>query len=231
MNDSHKIKVIAVLGPTASGKSSLAIDMATHFGGAILNCDSRQVYRGMDIGTAKPGAREKALVEHHLFDLIDPDTTFSAGDYKTAAAQAITGLKSRKIVPVLVGGTGFYYSAIAEGLPPASSDPQTVQLLQQICENEGIEALQKMLKEKDPQAFSAIDLNNSRRVMRALEIVMVTGRPFAQNQPIKALPEADFLPIVVTRPRDILHSRIEIRVKEMFDLGLKTEAQELFAKF
>ena len=231
MKESQNIKVIAVLGPTASGKSTLAMNIARKFGGVILNCDSRQIYREMDIGTAKPTENERKQVEHHLFDLINPDETFSAGDYQALAARSIRNLSEQKKLCVLTGGTGFYYNAIADGLPATSSDPETVKQLQQQLQEKGLEFLRQRLLEIDPQAYNNIDLNNSRRVMRAIEVVLITGRPFSENLPQKPLPEADFLPIVVTRPRNILHSRIEIRIKEMFDLGLENEVRLLIEKF
>lgn len=223
--------VVAVLGPTASGKSGLAMRLAREFNGVILNCDSRQIYCGMNIGTAKPAAAEMSLIEHRLYDLVDPDQSFSAGDYKDLAAAAIKEVWQQHKTAILTGGTGFYYAAIAEGLPPAGSDADIAAALQRELANEGLAALQSRLERLDPEAFSSIDINNPRRVMRALEIIMITGRPFSLNCPVPALPEAVFLPLVVTRPREHLHSRIEIRVKEMFDLGLKNEVESLFTRF
>lgn len=125
MAAAHKtLPIIAVLGPTASGKSSLALELAREFSGAIVNCDSRQIYRGMDIGTAKPSAQEQSQVDHHLFDLVNPDASFSAGDYKDLAAPTIIRLAQKGKLAILAGGTGFYYSAIAEGLPPTAGDPK-----------------------------------------------------------------------------------------------------------
>lgn len=231
MPAAQKFPVIAILGPTASGKSGLALALAREFNGAIVNCDSRQIYCGMNIGTAKPTASEKQQIEHYLFDLTTPDRAFSAGDYKLAAESTLRSLASQKKLAILTGGTGFYYSAIAEGLPPGASDPEIAAELQNLLAEQGLEALQKLLLELDPEAFASIDRQNSRRVLRALEIIKVTGKPFAQNVPHRSLPEAEFLPIVVTRPRAVLHSRIEIRVKEMFDLGLETEVKNLLETY
>ncbi len=232
MAAAHKtLPIIAVLGPTASGKSSLALELAREFSGAIVNCDSRQIYRGMDIGTAKPSAQEQSQVDHHLFDLVNPDASFSAGDYKDLAAPTIIRLAQKGKLAILAGGTGFYYSAIAEGLPPTAGDPKVAAELNELLQQKGLEYLQQELLRLDPQAYSRIDLQNSRRVLRAIEIVKITDRPFAENIAQAPLPQGAFFPIVVTRPRDVLHSRIEIRVKEMFDQGLEHEVNKLAQRF
>lgn len=227
----EKLPVIAVLGPTASGKSSLAINIALKFDGEIVNCDSRQIYQEMNIGTAKPTYEEQKLVKHHLFDLIKPSEKFSAGDYLNAARKVIREINQRGKTPVLAGGTGFYYSAISEGLPPTDSDPEISARLHEILETQGLEALKSMLEELDSEALDLIDVNNSRRVLRALEVVMITQKPFSQNKPVSPLPEAEFFPIVVSRPRKVLHQRIEERVRQMIEQGLERETKALLQKY
>ncbi len=227
----QKIPIIAVLGPTASGKSSLALELAREFSGVIVNCDSRQIYRGMDIGTAKPSAADQQEIAHHLFDLVDPDQNFSAGEYKDLAVETIIEVAKSGKLAVLTGGTGFYYSAIAEGLPPTAGDPAVATELNELLQQKGLEYLQQELLRLDPQAYSRIDLKNSRRVLRAIEVVKITGRPFAENVAHAPLPQGVFFPVVVTRPREVLHSRIEIRVKEMFDQGLEHEVSKLSQRY
>lgn len=231
MNQDKSIPVLAIIGPTASGKSSLALKVAQQFDCEIVNCDSRQIYQGMNIGTAKPTQEEQQTVPHHLYDLILPSMDFSAGDYKLKAAETIRQIHSSSKIPLLTGGTGFYYSAISEGLPPTSGNEKIANGLQKKFKEFGIEGLQKALAEIDPEAYASIDLNNPRRLLRALEIVLTTGKPFSQNKPVSSLPEAEFFPIVVTRPRESLHERIEARVLKMLKDGLEKEVTDLFEKF
>jgi tRNA dimethylallyltransferase len=231
MSNSKLFPVIAILGPTASGKSSLALNIAKKFGCEIVNCDSRQIYKEMNIGTAKPGLNERQSVKHHLFDLITPDQKFSAGDYVSAAAKTIKEIDNSGNLPLLTGGTGFYYNAIAQGLPKADKDPKIARDLQAQLEAKGLNFLRHKLEKLDPQAYATIDLNNPRRVLRALEIILMTNRPFAENLPVKPLANAVFFPIIVTRPRPVLHHRIEKRVEQMFQAGLENEVANLFAKY
>ena len=215
--------VLAVLGPTASGKTSVAIKIAKEFNGVIINCDSRQIYEEMIIGTASPTAEEKKLVEHKLFNFVSPKLQFNASDYASLASKAIEEVWQNKQIPILVGGTGFYYSAISEGLGEAGSDTALSNQLQKELEENGLPFMVSKLREIDPEAAETIDINNSRRVLRAIEVVTTTGRPFSQNKPKKLLPNAEFCPIVVTQPREELHRRIELRIKQMFDEGLENE--------
>ncbi|MGM0600375.1 MAG: tRNA (adenosine(37)-N6)-dimethylallyltransferase MiaA [Candidatus Rifleibacteriota bacterium] len=231
MDKRESFPVLAILGPTASGKSKLALKIAQKFGCEIINCDSRQIYKEMNIGTAKPGLEEQQLIKHHLFDLITPDRNFSAGDYVNVAVKAIKTIRESGNLPLLTGGTGFYYNAIANGLPKADKDPEIAKDLQSQLESEGFEFLQNRLKQLDPQAYSTIDLNNPRRVLRALEVILMTNRPFAENLPVKPLANAAFLPVIVTRPRSVLHYRIEKRVEQMFKAGLENEVSNLFDKY
>ena len=223
--------VLAVLGPTASGKTSAALKIAKEFNGVIINCDSRQIYEGMIIGTASPSDEEKQQVEHKLFNFVSPNIQFNASDYATLSAQAIKEVWQKKQIPILVGGTGFYYSAISEGLGEAGSDPALSEKLQKELEENGLSYMVSKLQKIDPEAAETIDINNSRRVLRAIEVVTSTGRPFSQNKPKQLLPEAEFCPIVVTQPRQELHKRIELRINQMFKEGLEREVKHIIDNY
>lgn len=223
--------VIAVLGPTASGKTSIALKIAQKFNGIIINCDSRQIYEEMLIGTASPTEEEKKQVEHRLFNFVSPKLQFNASDYANLASQAIKEAWQKNKLPILVGGTGFYYSAVSEGLGEAGSDSALSKQLQKELEGNGLPYMVSKLQELDPEAAKTVDLNNSRRVLRAIEVVTSTGRPFSQNKPKQILPEAEFYPIVVTQPREELHRRIELRIEQMFEEGLEKEVRHIIEKY
>lgn len=227
----NKKPVLAVLGATASGKSALAMEIAHHFDCEIVNCDSRQIYREMHIGTACPTEIEMRGIKHHLFDLVSPAQSFSAADYAVAAANCIQTIWKKGKVPLLTGGTGFYYSAIAEGLGEAGHDPQKAEQLRETLEKHGLEYMVDLLKKLDPESPASIDTNNARRVLRAIEIVELTGRPYSENQPVPPLPAAEFCPIVVTRPRPVLHKAIARRLDIMINTGLEKEVRNLVEKF
>ncbi|GAB4274693.1 MAG: tRNA (adenosine(37)-N6)-dimethylallyltransferase MiaA [Candidatus Rifleibacteriota bacterium] len=205
--------------------------VAQRFDCEIINCDSRQIYQEMNIGTAKPDHEDFKQIRHHLFDIVKPDTRFNAGEYMLKATETIRQIIGRKKIPLLTGGTGFYYSAVSEGLPAFEGNPETAQMLQKIFEEKGLEELQNLLFLKDPEAYGNIDLMNPRRVIRALEIVIHTGRPFSMNRPEPPLKEAAFFPVVVSRPREILHARIESRVDQMLKNGLEKEVKSLIKKY
>jgi tRNA dimethylallyltransferase len=231
MQTAQKKPVLAVLGPTASGKTGLALEIADRHGCEIVNCDSRQIYSEMLIGTAHPTQAEMAQSPHHLFSIITPDRSFSAAEYAEAAAAAIRQIWHRSRIPLLVGGTGFYYDALAEGLGTAGNDIELAQRLQQELQTKGLAAMLEQLQKLDPAASSQIDINNPRRVLRAIEIIMNTGRPLAENKRVSTLPEAMFMPVVVTRPREELHKAIEQRVDEMIAAGLENEVRQLVEKY
>jgi tRNA dimethylallyltransferase len=231
MNKQIEFPVLALLGPTASGKSDLAVKIAEHFGCEIINCDSRQIYREMNIGTAKPSKSKQEILPHHLFDIVYPNETFSAGDYQARAVETIAKIKSKNKTPLITGGTGFYYMAVCEGLPETGSDPVIREHLKQKLKNEGLKALTEKLQSLDPEAFAKIDLQNSARVLRALEVILISGKPFSSNLPLKPLPGACFLPISVTRPRGVLHERIETRVEKMINAGLEQEVRSLYNRY
>lgn len=223
--------LIAVLGPTACGKSALALDLARRFGLEIVNCDSRQIYRGMEIGTAKPGQDERAAVPHHLFDLVGPGERFSAGQYARQATACCESLWAADKVPLLVGGTGFYYDALTEGLPEEPGDLDLQASLQYRLETEGLQTLLDELDRLDPAGAASIDRKNPRRVLRALELVLAGGRPLADLRKRHGAVRATAFPILVTIDRESLHNRIACRVDAMIAAGLAREARSLIATF
>lgn len=225
--DNDKKLVIAILGPTASGKTSIALELAQKYCGTIINCDSRQIYEEMLIGTASPSQKEKESVEHRLFNFLSPKIQFNASDYANLAVKEIKKCWANNTLPILVGGTGFYYSAISEGLGEAGSDSELSKILQEELENRGLPFMVEKLKNLDSSAVQTIDINNPRRVLRAIEVVTTTRKPFSQNKKKLLLPEAEFYPIVVTRPREILHKRIELRINQMFEEGLEAEVNHI----
>ena len=227
----NKKLVLAILGPTASGKTSVALKIAKENNGIIINCDSRQIYQEMLIGTASPTEKEKSIVEHRLFNFLSPNMQFNASDYAKLAADEIRKVWSESKLPVLVGGTGFYYSAVSEGLGEAGSDSVLAKQLQEELEEKGLPYMVEKLRKLDSEAVETIDINNSRRVLRAIEVVMTTHKPFSQNKPVPLLPDAEFKPIVVTRPREILHERIALRVNQMFEEGLEEEFKHIVEKY
>ncbi|NLM16668.1 MAG: tRNA (adenosine(37)-N6)-dimethylallyltransferase MiaA [Candidatus Riflebacteria bacterium] len=225
--------IAAVLGPTASGKSKIALQIAKEFNGVIINCDSRQLYQEMFIGTASPTEGDKKIVPHKLFNFVQLDSDFSGADYAANAKIAIEKAQKENKLPVLCGGTGFYYDLLAEGQGVAGKDELLNQKLQEIYAEKGLNHIVEMLGEKDPEALSIVDLQNPRRVLRALEIVITTGKPFSHNvqNKIKFFPDADFCPFVLKMDRQLLRERIKIRIDQMFEMGLKTEAESLFKKY
>ena len=172
-----KIPVIAVAGPTASGKSSLAMQLCKDLNGELISCDSMQIYRGMDIGTAKPTKKDMAEVPHHLIDICDPDVDFSAAAFAELAKKAIEDVYSRGKTPILCGGTGLYLDSVLRGVDFGDMEPDLAYRaeLLEYAEKEGAEALHARLREIDPEAAEAIHPNNVKRVARALEICKLSG--------------------------------------------------------
>ena len=173
----NRQKIVVIAGPTASGKSSLAIELALHFGGEIVNADSMQVYRGMDVGTAKPSMTERRGVPHHLLDVVDPDEDFNAAMYRSLAIPLLRELGSRKRVCFLVGGTGLYIKSLLRGLLRCpQTDPELRRELHRECEEHGPGYLHERLKRLDLESAQKIHPNDSVRIMRALEIIHLTGK-------------------------------------------------------
>jgi tRNA dimethylallyltransferase len=225
-----KAALVAVLGPTAVGKTALSIDIALRLDGEIVSADSRLVYRGMDIGTAKPSPEERAKVPHHLIDIVEPDQRFSLGAYRNAALAAIRDIQTRGKLPFLVGGTGQWVTAVLEGWqpPPAPADKSLRRELEAFADAHGHQALHERLAAVDPARARAIDARNVRRVVRALEIYLTTGVPPSRAR-LKQTPPFDALRVGLTRPRRELYERIDRRLEMMLDEGWLDEVERLLS--
>lgn len=222
--------VIVLLGPTAVGKTELSLDLCERFRGEVVGADSRQIYRGMDIGTAKPTSAERARVPHHLIDICDPDEPFSLADYQQRAYATLAAIHQRGNVPFLVGGTALYIRAVVEGLriPEAPPNPQLRAELEAFLATQGREALFHRLRDLDPATAAVIDAQNPRRVLRALEIFMTTGQSKIALEGAVS-PPYRFLQLGLDRSRTALYERIDRRVEQMIAQGLIEETQRLLA--
>lgn len=228
-----KIPVAAVVGPTASGKTSLAVEICKATGGEAVSCDSMQIYKGMDIATAKPAAEEMCGITHHLVGFLSPEEPFSVADYIKAASDAIYDIASRGKKAVLVGGTGLYYSSLADNITflPEKSDIEYREKLKLKAEREGASVLLERLAEIDPEAASKLHENNLGRIIRALEIYHTTGKTLTyQNSESKKEPSPfEFTTVCLdARDRQVLYDRINRRVDLMLEAGLLDEAQSFF---
>jgi len=220
--------LIAIVGPTGVGKSRLALQTAEKFNGEIINADSRQVYRYMNIGTAKPLPEELAHVPHHLINIIDPDEDFSLAQFQKLARRAISGVFRRDRLPVLVGGTGQYAWAVLEGwqIPKVAPDLDLRRKLEKIAAEGGGEALYKQLVETDPVSAQKIDKNNIRRLIRALEVL---SRANESSYKLRGKKEPGFMSLIIglTASREELYRRVDARVDEMIERGFIEEVKEL----
>lgn len=225
-----KRPLVAIVGPTAVGKSELAMELALALDGEVVSADSRQIYRFMDIGTAKPSREEQRLVRHHLVDIVDPDQEYTLADFQRGAYAAIDNILRRGKLPLLVGGTGLYVRAVLEGLiiPRIPPDPEFRRQMEERARIEGAESLHKELFIVDPVAASKIDPRNVRRVIRALEVYHHTGRPISELQKAKP-PPYDVLIIGLTCSREELYRRIDERVHWQIANGLVEETRRLVA--
>jgi tRNA dimethylallyltransferase len=223
--------VAILVGPTAVGKTETAIALAERRGAEIISADSRYLYRGLNIGTAKPTPAELARVPHHLIDVTTPDQPWSLAQFQTAAYAAIAEVLTRARLPLLVGGTGQYVRAVAEGWQIPSGEPQAALRaeLEQVLARDGVEALARRLEAIDPVSAARIDLRNPRRVMRALEVKLTTGEPIVAQQR-KQTPPYAFRWLGLTRPRPELYDRIDARVDWMLAAGLVDEVRSLAAQ-
>jgi len=223
--------LIAIVGPTAVGKSQLALRLAQDFDGEIVNADSRQVYRYMEIGTAKPSQDDRSLIRHHLIDIINPDESFSLAIYQGLAHKAIEGTQHQGKIPFLVGGSGQYVWSVLEGwkIPPVPPDAELRHNLQTRAREKGTYALYQELQRLDPAAATKIMPNNLRRIIRALEISQVTGERASQLWQ-KQAPPFPVLSIGLTTQRNDLYHRIDSRVEEMIKQGLVEEVRDLMAR-
>ena len=225
-------KVFAIVGATASGKTEISVKLAEMLGGEVVSADSRLVYRDFNIGTAKPALEELRGIPHHMIDIVDPKKEYSAGKYKQDAEKCIDDILSRGKVPIVVGGTGFYVKALLEGLdiPEIDPDEDLRRELYAMAESYGKEAVFRLLQESDPASAEKIHPHNLPRVIRAIEVEKVTGRPFSELQ-TKSEPKYNvFYAGLSTTDRDVLYDRINRRVLQMIDMGLVDEVKSLILK-
>jgi tRNA dimethylallyltransferase len=221
-----------VLGPTAVGKSTLGIKLAAHLGGEIVSCDSTAVYRGFDIGTDKVPPAARGGIPHHLVDVADPREEYSAARYAREAAAAIRDIAARGRLPILVGGTGFYYRALTRGLFPGPGRDEALRArLETIAARRGPERLHAMLRRVDPASAGRIQPRDRKRVIRALEVYRLTGLPLTEHfaRTESPLPEFDVTAVALRIPAELTSERVARRVDEQFEGGLLAEVRGLLA--
>jgi len=226
-------RLIAIVGPTASGKSALGLRLAEERAGEIVSCDSLQVYRGLDIGSAKPTADERARVRHHLVDVVDPDAAFSAADYARLGRAALAEIAGRGALPIVVGGTGLYLRALLDGLfEGPSRDERLRGRLEGLARRRGDARLHRLLEHVDPAAAERIPAADRLRVVRALEVFFLTGLPLTAHHRAGAEPLRGFeiLVLGLSPPRQALREAVERRTREMFERGLIAEVRGLLAR-
>ena len=225
------MSLVVILGPTAVGKTAVGLRVAEQIGGEIISADSAAVYRGMDIGTAKPTAEERARVRFHLIDVADPDEPFTAAKFRELALEAIRDIQARGKRVLIVGGTGLYLRVLLHGfsLAPPPRDPTIRKRLQQEAREQGLPALYARLQQVDPQAAARIHPNDAVRIIRALEVYEMTGKPVSEWQH-RADSELPALKLGLTMPRPLLYRRINARVDQMMAQGFLQEVQNLLSK-
>lgn len=222
-----KQKLVVVLGPTASGKSTLGIKLAQHFQGEIVSADSRQVYQHLDIGTAKVTQDERALVPHHLLDVVAPAEVYTVSQFQQQATERLQEIDARGKRAFLVGGSPHYIQVVVDNLTMPHIPPQPA--LRADLEKQPLPELIKQLAELDPVSAATIDLRNPRRVIRALEVCLVSGKPFSQQRG-SAEPLYDSLLLGINWPRPVLYQRIDQRVDERMQAGMVQEVRDLLAR-
>jgi tRNA dimethylallyltransferase len=227
------MNLLAVLGPTATGKSSLAIAMAEHFGGEIINCDSTAVYRGFDIGTDKPVPADRKRVPHHLIDIVEPTAEYTAADYARQASAMAAAVHSRGRLPVVVGGTGFYFRALTRGLfPGPGKDAELRDRLSRIADRRGVAFLWRMVRRVDPSSAERILPQDRKRLIRALEVYFQTGRPLTAHfaETVSPLPPGTVVTAVALKLDALsLAERLARRVDAQLAAGLIDEVRGLLA--
>jgi len=231
MAEARRLPLVVIVGPTAVGKTGLAVRLAQDFDGVIISADSRQVYRERDMGTAKPTPEEQAAAPHYLIDILDPDEPLSLAEFQEMAYAAIDRAHAEGKLPLLVGGTGQYVRAVVEGwgIPRVPPHPELRADLTGFAHVYGATALHAWLGAVDPAAAESIDYRNVRRVVRALEVYLVSGTPISVVQE-RTPPPYDILQIGLTRPRESLYARIDERIDQMMRAGLLEEVRGLLAR-
>jgi tRNA dimethylallyltransferase len=226
--------LIVLVGPTASGKTTLALNLAEKFNGEIISCDSVAVYREMEIGTAKPSHEERALIQHHMIDIAWPDEACTAGDYSRQAREALTAIAERGHLPIVAGGTGLYLRALIDGLFPAPPQKEGRRdRLRKLASTRGPAYLHRMLTRLDPAAASAIHVNDVPKVVRAIEVSLAADQPLTQQwqKGRDTLTGYNILRLGLNPPRARLYERINQRAAAMFDRGLIEETERLVARY
>lgn len=227
-------KVIVIAGPTASGKTDLAIELALKVNGEIISADSMQIYREMNIGTAKPTMEERKGIPHHMMDIVYPDEEFSVAQFQKGAKECIKDILSRGKVPIVAGGTGLYINTLVYNITFSETitDWNYRKKLENIAREQGAEALHLLLQKVDPVSAEKIHPNNVKRVIRALEVYETTGKPISQHQmeSRQIKPEYDYKIFGIEVDRDVLYSRIDVRVDKMMEMGLYEEVENILNK-
>jgi tRNA dimethylallyltransferase len=225
------LPLLLLVGPTAVGKTEIAIQLAERLNGEIVSADSRLFYRGMDIGTAKPTPAERARVPHHLIDVAEPDETWSLAQFQRAARDVIADIHARGKLPFLVGGTGQYVRAVTEGWnpPEVKANSKMRDEIGKMKEEHGPVWLHEKLRQLDPEAAENIDARNFRRTIRALEVIFTTGRKFSAQRGRGESPY-QLVTIGLMRPREELYARVDARIEAMFEAGLVEEVRQLLAR-
>lgn len=233
MNDTIKPKILAIVGATASGKTSLGVELAKKYNGEVISADSMQIYKGLDIASAKPTTEEMQGIPHHLIDFLDRDVSFSVSDYVKLANEKIKDIISREKLPIIVGGTGLYIDSLLNNVKfsEGGSDEVYREKLYTIAREKGNEYLYNILLETDPVSAETIHMNNLVRVIRALEVFHVTGRRFSELKAESRLIESPYDSLIIGlnfHDRQILYDRINKRVDEMLKMGLVDEAKNVW---
>jgi tRNA dimethylallyltransferase len=226
--------LVVILGPTGSGKTTLSVNLAQHFDGEIISCDSVAVYQGLEIGSAKPSAEQRKQVPHHLLDVVTPDAFYTAGDYSRAARTAIAAIAAREKLPIVTGGTGLYLRALLLGLFPG---PQRSELLRdrllRKAETRGPAVLHRILKRLDPASAARVHANDVAKVIRAIEVTLAAGQPMSEawKEGREPLTGYRILRLGLDPPRSQLYERINARASVMFAEGLVEETRQLLARY
>jgi tRNA dimethylallyltransferase len=224
--------LIVIAGPTASGKTALGIRLAEILGGEIVSADSRQIYRFMDVGTAKPTPSERNAVPHWMLDFVDPDTPFSAAEFASKSSDHIEGILSRNLTPIVVGGAGFYLEALFDGLSPVPSVPPAVKERVSAAVRVNVSEAFSRLQEIDPETAENLKITDPQRIARALEVHAFTGLPLSHFQSLPRIPgtDRDTIRFCLAPDRRTLYDRINLRTTEMFENGFIEETQALFER-
>jgi tRNA dimethylallyltransferase len=224
--------VLAVLGPTASGKTSLGLALAERYDGEVINCDSTAVYRGFDIGTDKLPIEARRGIAHHLIDIADPTEVYTAAQFARDAARVIREIHGRGRLPILIGGTGFYYRALTRGLFPGPGADEALRArLNRVAHRRGVERLHRMLQRADPESAARIMARDQKRLVRALEVYLATGRPLTEHfgETASLIADCDVIAIALRLPAEMTAERVARRVDEQFERGIVDEVRGLLA--